>query len=148
MSNEITKSISVNAPESVVFKALTDEKELVQWLAKSVRMDARVGGEFEFRFNWVASSTRSTETTVKGRVVELVSNRRLSYTYFSSDAEPGRPPSLLTWSLENSSDGKTLVTLVRSGFEGDPFREILAWGYYLERLAAHCSRDTLEVMRQ
>jgi len=31
MSNEIRKTIVIDAPPHVVFKALTDEKELTQW---------------------------------------------------------------------------------------------------------------------
>ena len=145
MSKEITKSVSVDASESVVFRALTDEKELVRWMAKSAKMDAREGGEFELGF-YVA--TRDEETIARGRVVELVPNRKLAYTYVSSEDEQGAPPSLLTWNLEKSPDGKTLVTLVHSGFGGDPYREVLAWGYYLERLAAHCSRAASEEARQ
>ena len=77
MSNEITKSVSVDAPESMVFKALTDERELVRWMAKSAKMDAREGGEYEFTFVW---ATRNTETTARGGVVELAPNRKLAYT--------------------------------------------------------------------
>lgn len=136
MSNEITKSVPVDAPESVVFEALTDEKELVRWMARSAKMDARVGGEYEFVFH---SAARNTGTTAKGKIVELVPGRKLAYTYASSEDGPEAPPSLLTWNIGRGSDGKTLVTLVHSGFEGDPYRDILAWGFYLERLAAHCS---------
>ena len=36
---EIRKTIVVDAPPEVVFKALTDEKELVQWMRQEARMD-------------------------------------------------------------------------------------------------------------
>ena len=144
MSNEITKSIPVDAPETVVFKALTDERELVRWMAKSAKMDAREGGGYELRFY---SAARSAETTALGKIVGYVPNKKLACTFISSEDEPGAPPSLLTWNLERGPEGKTMVTLVRSGFRGDPYREILAWGYYLERLAAYCSRAASGAVR-
>lgn len=137
MSSEITKSVLIDAPASVIFKALTDEKELVQWMPRSSKMDARVGGEYEFNFH---SKAKGSETTARGRIVELVPNRKLVYTFASSRDAPGAPPSLLTWTLEEVSPEKTLVTLIHSGFSGDSYRDLLAWGYYIDRLAAHCSR--------
>ena len=145
MSNEITKSVPVDAPESEVFKALTDERELVRRMAKSAEMDAREGGEYQLTFR---SAARNTETIARGRIVELVPDRKLSYTYASNEDEPCVPPSLLTWNLGRSPDGKTLVTVVHSGFRGDPYREILACGYYLERLSAHCSRAASGVVKR
>ena len=144
MSKEITKSIPIDATESVVFRALTDEEELARWMAKTARMDPREGGEYELAFY---SEARNAETTARGRIVEIVPDKKLVYTYVSSDDDPVASPSLLTWNIEKGPDGKTLVTLVRSGFGGDPYREILAWGYYLERLAAHCSRSAPEGVR-
>ena len=144
MSREITKSITIDAPESVVFRALTDEKELARWMAKTARMDAREGGEYELCFY---SEARDVETTARGKVVEIVPGKKLVYTYVSSEDVPGAA-SLLAWNVGKGSDGKTLVTLVHSGFGGDPYREILAWGYYLERLADHCSRTASRDVRQ
>ena len=137
MSNEITKSISIDAPASEVFRALTDEKELTKWMAKGAKMEAKVGGEYELGFY---SEARHAETTARGRVAEFVPDKKLAYTFVSSEDELGSPPSLVTWDLERSGGRKTVVTLVHSGFGGDPYRQILAWGYYLERLAAHCSK--------
>lgn len=137
MPSEITKAVLVDAPASAVFRALTDEKELVQWMLKAAKIDARVGGEYEFNFY---SAVKKTETPARGRIVELVPNRKLAYTLASGRDATGAPPSLLTWTLEEGSDGKTTVTLVHSGFGGDSYRDFLAWGYYIERLAAHCSR--------
>ncbi len=137
MSGELTKSILVDAPASVIFKALTDEKELVQWMPRSAKMDARVGGEYEFNFYQAA---KNLETTARGKIVELVPDKKLVYTFASSREAPGSPPSLLTWTLEEGLDGKTLVTLVHSGIGGNAFSLFVGWGYYLEQLATHCSR--------
>ena len=137
MSGEITKSILIDAPASVIFKALTDEKELVQWMPRRARMDARVGGEYEFNFH---RTSDHSETVAKGKIVELVPNRRLVYTFASSMAGLGPQPSLLTWTLEEGSGGKTLVTLVHSGIPEKSFNLFLGWGFYLDQLAAYCPR--------
>ena len=42
---EIRKTIMVDTPPEVVFKALTDEKELVRWMSQEATMDPRLGGE-------------------------------------------------------------------------------------------------------
>jgi uncharacterized protein YndB with AHSA1/START domain len=137
VSSEITKSIIIDAPASVIFRALTDEKELVQWMPRSARMEARVGGEYEFNFY---RTTTHAETIARGRILELVPDRKLVYTFASSREAPDTPPSLLTWTLEEGSDGKTLVTLVHSGISGDSFHLFLGWGYYFEQLATHSSK--------
>lgn len=126
MAGEITKSILIDAPAAVIFEALTDESVLVQWLPRKARMDLRVGGEYEFDF--YRASNRS-ETTAKGRIVELVPNRELVYTFVSSMGAPDVSETLLTWTLEEASDGKTLVTLVHSGLHGNAFNLFLGWGY-------------------
>lgn len=137
MSTEITKSILIDAPAEVVFKALTDEEELVQWMPRRAKMDARVGGQYEFDF--YRESNRS-ETVAKGEVLELVPNRKLVYTFVSSLGRSDVTQTLLTWTLEEEPGGKTLVTLVHSGLSGTSFILFLGWGFYLERLAAHCQK--------
>lgn len=134
MSSEIARSVLIDAPATVIFKALTDEKELVRWLPRTAKMDARVGGAYEFNFYWAA---KNLETTAKGRVVELVPNKKLAYTYASSEDGAGIPPSLVTWTLEEESEGRTRVTLTHSGIDAAScLRRSLGWGYYLERLGA------------
>ena len=64
MTSEIKKVVVVDAPPAVVFRALTDEKELVQWMPREAKMDARVGGRYEFKFYWEA---RKQESAAKER---------------------------------------------------------------------------------
>ena len=78
---ETRKSIVIEAPPSVVFKALTDEAELVQWMHKEAKMDLRVGGEYEFKFHWAAANVTAI---VKGKIIELIPNKKLSYTFDAS----------------------------------------------------------------
>ncbi|HUI01822.1 MAG TPA: SRPBCC domain-containing protein [Nitrososphaerales archaeon] len=136
MSSEITKSVLIDAPASVIFRALTDEKELVQWMPRTARMDPRVGGEYEFVFYKAANKS---ETAARGRIVEIVPDRKLVYTFAWTREGPAAPSTLLTWTLEEGSDGKTRVTLVHSGVGKDAFAVNLGWGYYLGNLSAHCA---------
>lgn len=133
MSSEITRSILIDAPACVIFEALVKEEELVKWMPRSAKIDPRVGGVYEFKFYW---AEKNLETTVKGRIVELIPNRKLAYTFVSSRDEPGATPSLITWTLEEGSNGKTRVTLVHSGIDASAcLTRSLGWGYYLDRLA-------------
>ncbi len=139
MPSEITRSIMIDAPAALIFEALTTEAELAQWMPRSAKIDARVGGEYEFNFYWAA---KKVETTARGRVVELVPNRKVSYTFASSEDPPGTPPSLVTWTIEECSDGKSRVTLVHSGIDAAScLKRSQGWGYYLDRLAAYSSRS-------
>ena len=61
---ELRKTIVVDAPPKVVFKALTDEKELVRWMPQEAKMDARVGGEYEFKYHW---AQRGLDAVATGR---------------------------------------------------------------------------------
>ena len=97
-------------------------------------MDARVGGEYEFRYYWAAKDLHST---AKGKILELVPDRRLSYT-FNSDR--GGSASVLTWTLDELQGGRTRVTLVHSGLGDAPSDQYSGWGYFLGRLAVHCAK--------
>ncbi len=71
---ELRKEIVVEASPAVVFKALTDEEELVEWMPTGAKMDARVGGEYEFKYYW---PERNIDSTARGKVLELIPNKKL-----------------------------------------------------------------------
>jgi len=115
---EITKTIEVDAPPDVVFRALTDEKELAQWLPQEAKMDARVGGRLQFKYR---RADRANELVFEGEILELVQDEKISYTYHFPNAKAGQPPgpspnTVVTWTLERLTDGKTRVKVVHSGF--------------------------------
>jgi uncharacterized protein YndB with AHSA1/START domain len=133
---EVRKSIVVDAPAESVFKALTDEKELVQWMPTEAKMDARVGGVYEFKYHWAA---RNLDTVLRGKILEMVLNERLSLTW-DSEAMGGEKRithAVVTWILTPLADGKTNVTLIHSEV-GKTFLDDTekGWNYYLGRLDA------------
>ena len=136
MAYEIVKTIVVEAPPSQVFKALTDEKDLVQWMPKEAKMDARLGGEYEFKFYWAA---KNAESVARGKIVELVPDKKLAYTFFSTN-DPSSRASLLTWTLDELHDGSTRVTLVHSGIQGERGERYSGWGYFLGQLSSYCAK--------
>jgi len=138
--NEIKKVVMVDAPPAVVFKALTDEKELVQWMPKEAKMDARVGGQYEFKYY---RASRNLEAVAKGEILELVPGKRLSYTFDSmrGGSAPSLAKSVVTWTLEELPSGKTMVTLVHSGITEELAGDTdMGWGHYTAQLAAHCAK--------
>jgi len=142
---EIRKAVVVDAPPEVVFKALTDEKELVRWMPQEARMDPRLGGEYEFKYHWAEKGLHSVAT---GKILELIPNERLSYTYVltrsgsgPSGADslfPDVTNSVVTWTLDALPDGKTRVTMVHSGITKEAYERFDgAWGYWTGQLARH-----------
>jgi len=142
---EIRKSIEIDAPPDVVFRALTDEKELVHWMPTEATLDPRVGGALRFKFHWAA---RGVDTEVTGKIVELVPQKRVAYTWVAamrSDRNPLRmddaPAALVTWSLEELPGKRTRVILVQKGFD-ERFRKDgeSGWEHFLTQLRDHIKR--------
>ena len=142
---EIRKTVVVDAPPEVVFKALTDEKELVRWMPQEARMDPRLGGEYEFKYHWAKKGLHSVAT---GKILELIPSKRLSYTYVltrsgsgTSEADslfPDVTNSVVTWTLDALPDGKTRVTVVHSGMTKGAYERFDgSWGYWTGQLARH-----------
>lgn len=92
-------------------------------------MEARVGGEYEFKYYW---AEKNWNATAKGKILELIPNKRLSYTFSSEDVAPGVKNSVVTWILEELPNGRTRVTVVHSGVTWPGYE------YFLNQLAKHC----------
>jgi len=140
---EVRKALVVDAPPELVFKALTDEKELGRWMTQEARMDPRIGGECEFKYRRAATGQHSVAT---GRILELVPDKRLSYTYVLTGSGSGTSRadalfpdvanSVVTWTLDALPDGKTRVTVVHSGLTKEAYERFDgAWGYWTGQLA-------------
>ncbi len=140
-TTEVRKTVVVDASAEVVFKALTDEKELVQWMPSEAKMDARVGGGFEFKYQWAA---KGLSTTLRGKILELAPNERLSYTWDTETAgrEKRITGAVVTWNLESLPGGKTRVTLVQTAVARQFYEDAdKGWVFFTGRLAEHCKRQ-------
>jgi uncharacterized protein YndB with AHSA1/START domain len=131
---ELRKTVVIDASPEVVFKALTDEKELIQWMPKEAKMDARVDGEYKFKYHWAA---REIDTILRGKILELVPNERLSYTWDAQTMSGSQriTSAVVTWILDLLPDGKTKVTLIHTNVSKE-FRQDAesGWNFYLGQL--------------
>ena len=115
MSNEIRKTIVIAAPPQVVFRALTDEKELTNWFPnQGAVLEARVGGMLEFRF----LRPDGEKHAFRGRILEIIPEKKLSYSWNTASSQD---KGTITWTLEPKGSG-TQVSLLHHGFDPDnPF---------------------------
>ena len=141
LPGEIKKTIVINAPASVVFKALTDENDLIKWMPSEAKMDARIGGAYEFKYHW---AERNVDSTTRGEILELIPNRKLSYTWDSSrrtEIETSSSPlqsSIVTWTLEELSKTKTRVTLTHRGIAREMSQDSdRGWTHFIAQLARY-----------
>jgi uncharacterized protein YndB with AHSA1/START domain len=146
--SELRKTIEIDAPVHVVFKALTDTNELTKWWPDIGTFDPKVGGKFHFTF----LAERHTEMPggkdhrLDGEVLEFDRNKKLVYTFVPDmDYKPDgvRPkPTVVTWSLESVGQNKTRVTLIHSGFAAGMekhFQDVSSgWAFFTAKLVEYC----------
>jgi uncharacterized protein YndB with AHSA1/START domain len=142
MSNEIRKSIVIDARPEVIFKALTDEKELTQWFPNQAILEARVGGAMEFKFQ---REDGTVDHRVVGKILEIVPGKKLSFSW-KNTSDPDFPNTVVTWTLEPVDGGKTKIMLVHSGFEKGRWLDLHdgGWSYFIGRLEQYCRDGRVE----
>lgn len=109
----LVKKVTINAPASKVWKALTNKTELEKWMLMTTDFKAEKGEEFIFKTD---DPGENWDGIFHCKVEELIENKRLVYTWNASfiDAD-----TLVTIEL-NEKDGKTEVTLTHTGWEKIP----------------------------
>jgi len=90
------------APPAVVFKALTDPRQVATWSRHDARIGRRLGGPFEMFDGWAT-----------GRVVVFRPPRRFACTWRASSWRATWDNSLVEWQLTADARG-TKVELVHS----------------------------------
>ena len=144
-SNEIRKTIMIEAQPEAVFRAISDEKELAKWFPDHARLELKIGGVVQLVF-YKDGDVHAEDHQVEGRVLEMVPNKKLSYSW-ANTSDPKFPKTIVAWTLEPAGKGKTRVTLVHTGF--DPKSRWFelhnqGWSYFVEdRLAKYCRGETL-----
>ena len=147
---ELRKTIEIEAPARVVFRALTDSKELTQWWPDIGTFEPRVGGKFHFTFfaERHKEMPGGKDHRLDGEVLEIVANKKLVYTFVpDEDYKPDgvrSKPTVVTWSLEEIGQNKTKVTLVHSRFAKGMekhFQDIThGWAFFVGRLVEYCQK--------
>lgn len=138
MTDIIRKTIIIDAPPEVVFRAITDEKELINWFPDQAKLEARVGGAMEFKFQ---RDEETVDHTVIGKVLEIIPDKKLSLSW-KNTSDQNFPNTTVTWTLELVENGRTRVTLEHSGFEKGRWRDLhdQGWTYFLVQLADYCKK--------
>jgi uncharacterized protein YndB with AHSA1/START domain len=137
----IEKNVVIDASPEVVFKAITDPKELTNWFPDHAIMEAKLGGKVKFSFyKDKERKDRELECIPEGTIIELIPNKKVSYTWHQPNI-PDFPRTVVTWELEEIADNKTRVKLLHTGFEpGRLFKHDEGWSYYLNRLQSYCKK--------
>jgi uncharacterized protein YndB with AHSA1/START domain len=146
--NEIRRTIEIDAPPEVVFKAISDPEELTNWFPDTAVLEPRVGGKFEIAFLKDSKNPRmkmEMDFFNEGRVVEFVQNKKLAYTW-QWTGMTGFPETVVTWELEQLSNNKTRLILTHSGFTGKEEgpasinEHIKGWSFFLNELVTYCKK--------
>jgi uncharacterized protein YndB with AHSA1/START domain len=102
----IEKKLTVNAPVNKVWEALTNPKELQQWMMMSTNFEPTAGKDFTFK----SDPTEEWDGIFKCGVKEVVENKKLSYTW---DTAFINAETLVEIELSKNGD-KTELSLVHS----------------------------------
>ena len=110
--NNIAKaSISINASNEKVWKALVDPKAIKQYMfGTNVVSDWQEGSSIVWKGEWQGKSYED-----KGKILQLKPGRTLQYSHFSPlSGQPDRPEIYHTVTIELSGNGnQTDVTLTQ-----------------------------------
>ncbi len=138
---EIEKHIVINASQEVVFKAITDPKELTNWFPDQAILEAKVGGKMKFSFYKGKEDEHEDCSGAEGTIIDFIPNKKVSYTWEKHDA-PDFPRTVVTWELEEIENGRTRVNLLHTGFEsGKLFKQHdEGWSYFIDRLRKYCEK--------
>lgn len=128
MSEPIRVERLVAAAPAAVFAHLVDAKLRAKWLGLASTLESRAGGSFEM--------LSPNGMTAMGEVVEVVADRKVSFTW-GWQGHPGVPPGSTLVEIELIPDGdQTRVRLTHSELAVDeqPLH-LTGWSHYLQRLA-------------
>lgn len=141
-TEEVRKTIIINASPEIAFRALTDETELTQWFSNErTVLEPQVGGA------WMLKNCRSNNNTneihtMRGKILEIVQDKKLSYTW-NVDEYPDIPETIVTWMIEPLDGGsRSALMLVHSDLaNNNNFDDAdRTWSYVIGRLAEHCEK--------
>ncbi len=106
---KIEKRITINAPVSKVWKALTEKDELKEWMMMPTTFEPVVGKEFIFK----SETKEYWDGWIYCKVMEVEKNKKLSFTW---NAKIVGADTLVTILIVEKG-GKTELTLIHTGWE-------------------------------
>jgi uncharacterized protein YndB with AHSA1/START domain len=120
-NDAVVGEIHIAAPAERIFKALTDEKQLIRWFTdascpvKFWKMDARPGGSYQFvTEKGTIVVNNISEFECHGEILELDPPRLLVYTWIANWHEDKSRATVVRWELTPDGAG-TRVKVTHSG---------------------------------
>jgi uncharacterized protein YndB with AHSA1/START domain len=146
-TNEIRKQLHVKAPQSRVWRAITDSAQFGQWFHVRLETPFAVGEATSGQITY--PGWEHVRFTLRTEAIEP--ETRFAYRWHPYAVDVGRdysaePMTLVEFLLE-PRDGGTLVTVVESGFDRLPPGRLAeafrmnerGWAEQLDNVAAHVS---------
>lgn len=119
-TESIVVDYTLNEPPEQVWRTLTEPELLSQWLMKN-DIKASTGHTFTFR----AEPQGDWDGIVYCEILEVDPPRKLAYSWKGGNEKdsPGAPrlDTVVTWTLEPTPSGGTLLHLVHEGFRPDDY---------------------------
>ena len=143
---EITITVDVDASPEVVFKTISDPKELTKWFPDEAALELRVGGKYRVSFLKDSKNRRmklDRDFNNEGKVLEIIQNKKLVHTW-QWKAFSGFPETVVSWELEQINQNKTRLTLAHTGFTGKEEgpasvqEHKKGWSFFLNELVSYC----------
>jgi uncharacterized protein YndB with AHSA1/START domain len=120
-NDAVIAEIQITAPPDRVFKALTDERELIRWFTdascpvNSWEMDARHGGQYRYTTEKGRVVVNGVdEFECHGEILEIDPPRLLVYTWYGNWHRNKSLRTVVRWELTPSAGG-THVKVTHSG---------------------------------
>ena len=128
--DELVVERRVSVPPDRVFVFFTDTERWLRWQGTDAQLELRPGGVW--RVNVTGDGYAS------GRIVEIVDNRRIVFTWGWERDDMPVPPGSSTVSIDLLPDGDgTIIRLTHSGLPPDSIEiHRVGWENYATRLAA------------
>jgi uncharacterized protein YndB with AHSA1/START domain len=103
----IHQKVTIQAPSTKVFQALTEPEILENWFPTQAKADLRQGGSYQYVFKFKDPEQGGTQ---EGQFLELRSGEKISYTW-----EAGGKQTQVDFLLTKQGE-ETVVELKHSGF--------------------------------
>jgi uncharacterized protein YndB with AHSA1/START domain len=120
-TDRIEKVVHLKAPRSRVWRAITDSGEFGEWFLAVFTEPFRAGEAVRGRMTYPGYEYLKFDVFVE----EMVPENRFSFRWHPDEVDPDadtshEPTTLVTFTLEDSGDGGTVLTMVESGFDSIP----------------------------
>jgi len=145
---EIKITVDIDASPEVVFKTISDPKELINWFPDEAILELRVGGKYMVSFLKNSIKPRmkmDIDFINEGKVIEIIQNKKLVHTW-QWKTFSGFPETVVSWELEQVNQNKTRLTLTHSGFTGKEEgaasvqEHKKGWSFFLNELISYCKK--------